>query len=480
MRRLLLRWGIILSVAGSEKVRGWHKLWRKTVAEPAVPSPSGEPQVDSGKAVRLALAVAARAVQCGALTTNATAMALTVLDAYQVSAQVDVTWTSVTISYVKPGQQDPVTGFRSVRNRGMDFTMLTNLVRLMDEVGSGELSLSQAQQRFANLPKESYRYRRWVDTLAQAVAGAAVAAILGGRIMEILLAAVAGVLLHLTMGALKRTPLSMFFVFVGSAAVPTAMAVVIMYLRSLEIPWAAQLSPSIIVAAGIVKLLSGVGFAGAARDALDGNYLTALARSYEAIIHTAGIVVGAVAVLWIGWKLGVPGYLAPADTLATPTAALLLWAGLLTLSVGISYHLVPEALGWVFLLGAAGYAAYLYGEPLLGDATAAVALGSFVIGFLAQSITGRIRVPVVALVTVGTVAFVPGLALYRGLYALTGLAKQLTSVQAEVNLVTALGVALAIAAGVALGSQLSRPLGLSTSHFFRRASYKSYFRWRRR
>ncbi|MBD4655482.1 threonine/serine exporter family protein, partial [Xanthomonas citri pv. citri] len=72
------------------------------------------------------------------------------------------------------------------------------------------------------------------------------------------------------------------------------------------------LSPSLIVAAGIVSLLAGGSFVAASQDALDGYVVTSSGRFLEGFVQTGGVILGVITAMWIGLRLGVPGYISPA------------------------------------------------------------------------------------------------------------------------------------------------------------------------
>ncbi len=431
--------------------------------------------------VDLALRVAELAVQTGALTSDATAFALTVTSAYGLEVDVDVTWTSVTISYHRRGRAEPITGFRGVRQRVTDYTQLTRLLRLIDEIGNRELELDEARRRLETLRQEGRPYRGWVIAFGQALTGGGVAALLGGHMTEILLAALANALLYVVQYVLSRTALSVFFIQAFGAAVPTAMAVAVMQARVDGVDWLANVSPSLIVASGIVSLLAGIGFVGAARDAMDGNLITAGARTFDAVLQTAGIVLGVVITLWAGLALGVEGYLTPTTTgYAIPSATQIIWASLIAVGVAFSFQVSLSVLPYCAGLAAIGFATYLAILPVIGNWPGAAAVGAVVVGFLAQFIVGRFRVPLIALVTTGIVAMVPGLALYRGLYRAIESFDEPLSVQAQTNLGEATMVALALAAGSTFGAQIARPVGLPTAKLFRLAAQSTAMRSRRR
>ena len=61
-----------------------------------------------------------------------------------------------------------------------------------------------------------------------------------------------------------------------------------------------DVDPSLVVTANIIMLLAGIGFMGALQDALSGFYVTAGARLTEALLATAGIIAGVSGGLTLG------------------------------------------------------------------------------------------------------------------------------------------------------------------------------------
>ncbi len=461
------------------RLHGWVEHWfREPVRETStVPASDVDPR-HAASVVDLALRAAEMAIQTGAVTSDATSYALTIMSAYGLTADVDVTFTSITISYHRRGRAEPITGFRGVRQRTTNYTQLTKLLRLMDEIGAGRVDLDDARDRLDALRSRSRPYRGWVVTLGQAITGVGVAAILGGRPGEMVLAAIANALMYLVQLVLSRTQLSVFFIQALGAAVPTAMAVWVMHVRAGETGWFAMVSPSLIASAGIVTALAGVGVVGAARDAMDGNLITAGARTFDAVLQTAGIIVGVVITLWVGLAVGVEGYIAPTGGYASPSALQIVWAIVIAVGLAFGFQLGLRALPFVAVLAAAGFAVYQWSLPYVGNWPAAAALGAVVVGFAAQFILGRFRIPLIALTTAGVVALMPGSALYRGLYEVISRVDEPMSVQAQVSLGNAVLVAMALAAGSTFGAQLARPVGLPTAKLFRVAELRALRRSR--
>lgn len=74
----------------------------------------------------------------------------------------------------------------------------------------------------------------------------------------------------------------------------------------LLVAWDVDVSSSLVVAAGIVVLLTGLSLVGAVEDAISGFPVTAAARAFEVVTLTAGIVVGIVSVLDLAHRAQFP------------------------------------------------------------------------------------------------------------------------------------------------------------------------------
>ena len=406
--------------------------------------------------VDLALRVSELALSCGSSTADATAYALTVAEAYGLKVDVDVTWTSITISYHRAGAWEPITGFRSVRSRENDYRMLAALTQFVDEVAQGQVRLVDARNAFREVRGKSRPYRSWVLALANGGLGISVATLLGGFGPEALLAGISMVLLFYVQLWLARVGTAPFYQQVAGAAVPTAVALLVMTLRDMDLAFN-DTSPSLIVAAGMVSLLAGLGVVTAARDALEGNLITSAARTFDTILKTGGIVFGVVMTLWIAQRMGVEGSIAPTGSYIQPSWWQILAAGASSIFFAITSHVSPRSLIRCGVLGAAGYGTYFLVMPVFGNYPAAATAGAFVVGALAQLLARRWGVPALALITTGVVALMPGMMLYRGLYFLIFNADDASTVLAPTLLLDATLTGIGLAAGSMLGAQLVRP-----------------------
>ena len=96
----------------------------------------------------------------------------------------------------------------------------------------------------------------------------------------------------------------------------------------------------------------------------------------------------------------------------------------------------------------------------MASATAAV-----VVGFCGEALTDRLGIPPLLVAVCGILPLLPGLAIYRGLFAVVVDADVPGGVNA---LVGAAATGLALAAGVVLGRYFGRPLGGRRDRFDRR------------
>lgn len=419
--------------------------------------------------IDLALRVGEALLSTGASAADVTATVLRLTDAYRLSScHVDVTFTSITISYHRGEDDDPMTVLRIVRVRSADYSRLEDLHTLVRDAAGGTLDVGQARARLDDVVAAPHPYRRWVVTLALAAMAAAVAALLGGDWPIMALSAVTTTVIDRVQRRLGQWGLPAFFTQAVAAAIPTLVAVGLIALRAATGSGTASLRPSLVVASGIIVLLAGLSLVGAAQDAIDGYYVTAGARGFEVLLMTLGIVVGIAGVLDVARRVGVPLEIATATGLSRSLVVQVLAATAVSGFFAASAYARPRAvvvaaaaggLGWVVLVGA--------GRLGLGAAIAS-ALAAGVVGGLAQFLADRLRVPALAVSVSGIVPLLPGLMLYRAMFELVEPAVP-DPVQGFTTLLGAAGVGLGLAAGVSLGTFVARPLRSEVDRWNRRA-----------
>jgi len=240
--------------------------------------------------------------------------------------------------------------------------------------------------------------------------------------------------------------------------IPTVVAVGLLAAISAGVPGLQGISPSLVVASGVVVLLAGLSVVGAAQDAIDGYYVTAGARAFEVLVLTLGIVVGIGGILAIAQRYGVSMQFTAAAHLSTNTVVQVLAAMVVSGAFAVSAYAGPRAAFYSTLTGGVGWLAYLGAIGVGMGPAAASSFAALLAGFVSQLVASRLPVPALALSMAAIVPLLPGLAVYQGLFEIVrstpgaGLSTGLTT------LLGAAGVGMGLAAGVSMGTYLARPL----------------------
>jgi len=409
--------------------------------------------------IDLAMRVGETLLSTGASASDVVATVLRLTDAYGLrSVHVDVTFTSISVSYHRGPDADPMTVMRGIKVRSTDLTRLERLQTLVRDIAQERVEIDEARIRFRAVIRAPHPYRRWVVTGSLATVAAAVAALLGGTWVILALSFVTTAAVDRVQRWLAHRGVAAFFTQVVGGAIPTVVAVGLLAAISAGVPGLQGISPSLVVASGIVVLLAGLSVVGAAQDAIDGYYVTAGARGFEVLVLTLGIVVGIGAVLAIAQRFGVSQQFTASAQLSTNNVVQVLAAMVVSGAFAVSAYAGPRAGFYSTLTGGLGWLAYL-GAIRIGMGPAfASAFAALVVGFLAQLVASRLQVPALALTTAGIVPLLPGLVVYQGLFEIVrstpgvGLSTGLTT------LLGAAGIGMGLAAGVSMGTFLARPL----------------------
>lgn len=399
--------------------------------------------------LELAVRIGEALLAVGAAAADVTATVLRVAAAYGLtSIQVDVTFTSLTVSYDRDGAV-PLTAMRIVKVRSADYTRLQGVTDLAREVGEQPMDVEEAHRRLDEILAASHPYRREVVTAALAGMAAAVGFLLGGGWRVALVAGVTTAAIDQLMRLLNRRGLPFFFQQAAGAALATAVAMV---LQALHIE---GMRTSLVVAAGIVVLLAGLSLVGAAEDAISGFHVTAAARGFEVMTLTAGIVVGIGGVLDLARRADLPLRIMEATTTPVPLGVQAAAAAAIAGFWSVAAYARPRS----GLVGAAAgglaWATFTVARDAGAGPAVASAAAAVVIGFCGEALTERLRIPPLLVAVCGIVPLLPGLTIYRGLFAVVVDGDVPTGLT---TLAGALAIGLGLAAGVTLGEYLATPV----------------------
>ena len=214
-------------------------------------------------------------------------------------AEVDVTFTALSMSYQRSADDVPMLMLRHVQQRDIDYEDLTAVDHLVRDILADEADLFLARSRMATIVSLGHAFPRWAVTLAWAVMAAAVGVFLGGGVVVSAVAALAAVLIDRVQILMARRRLPFFYLQVAGGAIATILAAAV---AATPI----DVDESLVVTANIILLLAGIGLMGAVQDALTGFYLTASARLIEAMMATAGIIAGVALGISVADGAGIP------------------------------------------------------------------------------------------------------------------------------------------------------------------------------
>ncbi len=367
------------------------------------------------------------------------------------TVDVDITFTSITMCCHRGRAAAPVMSMRLVNYRTTDLTRLALVTRIVDQVIRGALDADGADAALAEAVAAPHPYPRWVATAGWAGLAAAVALLLGGSPVIGATAFVVTAVIDRVGRVLGRRGVASFFLQIVGGFVATVSTLVLLAVGALP----SDTDPSLVVAASITVLLSGLSVMGAVQDAIAGHVVTAAGRAAEVALLSAGLLTGVILGLRVGLAFGLT--LDPAEPLAADVTRF----GISTVAAAaaaalyaLACYAPPRGLVAAALAGGVGWAAYgaLTSVAHVGTVVA-TGLAAVVVG-LASELSGGRSVHRLVVVLSGITPLLPGLTAYRGFYQLaSGQAQDV--VDGLVTVTLALAVALALAAGVTLGRFLA-------------------------
>jgi uncharacterized membrane protein YjjP (DUF1212 family) len=366
--------------------------------------------------------------------------------------EIDVTFTSLSISAHEDPDEPPVVLMRIVRHRDLDYEDLTSVDHLVRDVLRDEADLYLARTRMATIVSVGHPLPRWLVTVGWGVMCASVGVFLGGGPKVMLIAGVAAMTIDRCQLLMQRRRMPFFYQQVVGGLVATLFAV---GLAASPLP----LDPSLVITANVMMLLAGIGFMGAIQDALSGFYVTSGARIIEALLATAGIIAGVSGGLSVANVIGVDmGLFVPGRTMGDDYTVLVSVGGGAAAAAAFAFACYAPRRSLVPIALITSVASVIYHVVLRSDVgrTWAAAGAALFVGLVAYAVAGKVRVPPLVVVVPAIVPFLPGLSIYRGLSLLSeggsGTSMGLLS------LMTAASVAIALSSGVILGEYLAQPL----------------------
>lgn len=357
-----------------------------------------------------------------------------------------VTFTLLSISHQPSLVDDPVTASRTVRRRGVDYTRLSAVFRLVDDITSDGITLEEAYRGLAEIRRNRHPFPSWALTLASGLLSGAASMLVGGGLTVFLAAAFGSMLGDRLAWLASGRGLPEFYQFVAAAMPPAAMGVALSMAH-------AGVQASAVITGGLFALIPGRALVAGVQDGLTGYYITAAARLLEVGYLIVGIVIGVLGVLYVGVQLSAQT-LNPEEALGTFDEPVVQIIASLLLALAFCILLQQERHTVLFATFNGGVAWVIYGA--LGQVgvhpVVATTVAAGLVGLFGQLLSRYRYASALPYVTAAIGPLLPGSATYFALlnFAQGNLDSGISS------LIKAVSLALAIAVGVNLGNELAR------------------------
>lgn len=341
------------------------------------------------------------------------------------------------------------TVMRVVRSWTDNYAGLADSHRLVTRISEGNTPLRDAERELSAINSRPKPYPRWLVWLATVVAAGTITVAIGGGPTGGLVAAVSSILVQAVSGKLAAWRIPEFFALAANALIVT-LAAMLMSALGLD------LSPPRVIAGGIIMLLPTTRMVSTMQDAINGFPVTAAGR----LLSTAFAFLGIIAGISVGVSLSSYWGVArvdvtqssfnPADAL-TNTVFMLISTVLIGVTLQASPRHLPPAVAAAF----AGLIVYHAGASVGLGARLDTGLGAVTSGCVAALLAARAGIPQTVLAIPAMTYLLPGLSIFRGMYAIT--VEGETTGEGAIGLVNAMASIVMLAAGVVLGKYLMRP-----------------------
>lgn len=418
------------------------------------PAPLAPIDLSDDAAVTLVMELAERVgevvLASGTSVTDTTTQVEFVASTYGLDkCDIDVTYNSIRISADRGPKLPPASTMRVVNYRTLDFTRLAAVDRLTRRIRREAVPPEAAHAALDEITSAPHPYNRWVATAGWALLAASIALLLGGGLLVAACSCVATAAIDRTNRALNYRDLPSFFQAIVGGAIATVPAIALATFGG-----HIETNPSLIVAAGITVLLSGLQLVGAVEDAITGAPITASARMLDVMMMTGGIIAGVALALRAADILhAVAPPIDMSSTRGMNNLLLKVAAGALaSLAFALACYAERRALAAAGVSGATATVCYLLVQQSGFGPVVSSGVAACVVGLAGGLMARRALTPPLVVAVAGITPLLPGLTVYRGLSALLGGHQQLGLNQ----LLAAFGIGCALAAGVTLGEWIAR------------------------
>ncbi|MFC0581581.1 threonine/serine ThrE exporter family protein [Micrococcoides hystricis] len=419
-----------------------------------------EAEEDIRSALGFVLDVGESLFRYGATALEVESSAIAITASFNISdVEVDVNNQSLILNYA-PMDGSGYTLSRVVRSWSQNYAGLAALHRLVTDIAAGEINHAQARAEFEEITRKPKPFPKWLALPAAGIFAGLFVVYIGGSWLEGGLSFASTLLVMWAIGVLHRSRVPEFFTTMAGGFVATIVA---FGLAALAVP----VAPSMVVAGGLMMLLPSARFVSAVQDGINGFPLTAAGRFVSASLSYAAMVAGIVAAVVLADTFGA----AELNLIEIqPSSLPILGLGAIVMAAaaadGVVEQSEPRLLLPTALVSLAGFFAYTLAIEFGAGPRLTPAIAATVIGAAARAVALRMGAPQLVVAVPAILFLLPGLTIFRSMYSIAMDSGAI--VDGLVGMFNASMVIMAIAAGVALGDNIARPLTPSKAIFQRR------------
>ncbi|MEZ5238413.1 MAG: threonine/serine exporter family protein [Microthrixaceae bacterium] len=399
------------------------------------------------KVMSAGLAVGEAMLRSRVATTEVESSVRRLLSAYGLQrCEVSVLLNQVELSLLDNRLEAPITLLKTTDIGEARLDLLASVETLVRSAEAGGLDLDHVYAELPAITEAAPARPRWVESGFYLVSVAAWVVFAGGGWIGAVLGIISAALIQTVVSPLARNRIPEAFGVALAAAVTVAVPSAAAYL---EVPVA--LTPAIV--GGLFPLLPGSALVASVTDWLYGAPISAMAKGLQTVLDGVSLALGAAAALAAVDALGIVSQVEPP---ATPTWLIVTAAAVAVTALALSHSMPVRLAPAAAAITVAAWATRdALGEGLQAFPTD-VFVAAIVIGAGSQ-LLARIQRTNPSILTTSTVfVLVPGFLMYSSMVAFTSGMPE----KGGELLIASLGIAGAIAAGIALGLALTRSVPL--------------------
>lgn len=265
--------------------------------------------------------------------------------------------TGLFVSITVPGQTTPVLRMIRVKEWATNLDRLVSVDIIFNDVASDRTTIKEARQRLLELDKRPPPYSRALTWIATAAVSAAAAVFFRGGVLEVVVAAVVGVLVALIASLIGKNPRGRFLVDFAGGLVAALL------------PWGLsrlgiELLQEVVLLSGVIALIPGMTLTTGLAELAQKNLVSGAARLMEAFVAFLSILFGIALAVGIEHIVGTEVTVPPVrPSLSLPFQSLALVAA--SLGIAVIFAVPRRYLGAALASGAIGYIATALGTRYL-------------------------------------------------------------------------------------------------------------------